>query len=128
MSRAVLGSIASTVPSRLGECEVGLLALREPTPGPVLTFSVGWEFVSVWNRQHCCAVLDRALLRLSLPIGVVTGWTVDELTWWSSSATNAVMVGLSDRRPLPGAADAGTQEPTWWRLEPAGLALLREQV
>lgn len=126
MSRGVLGAIASTMPSAVGDCEVGLLALRDATRGPALTFSVGWEFVGVWNGRHCCAVLDRALLRLSLPLGVATGWTVDELTWWSSSATDAVLVGLSDRRRPTGSTDV--PEPTWWRLDPAGLALLRENV
>lgn len=125
MSRERLESVALAVPGTpFGDCDLGLRALHDGSPGPVLTFSVGWEFVAVWEDRHCCAVLDRALLRFSLPVGVETSWTVDELTWWSSSASDVVLVGLSGR-------DAGAttgREPAWWRLEPAGLERLRERV
>lgn len=131
VGRGVITLTAARNRSVLGDCEVGLLALRDGARGPELTFSVGWEFVSVWDERHCCAVLDRALLRYCLPSGVETSWTVDELTWWSSAAATSsgdvVLVGLSGRRDLAGDASA-VREPAWWRVSPAGLSSLRRRV
>lgn len=121
---------ATVRPTTLEDCEVELLSLADGTPGPMLTFSVGWEFVSVWERQHCLAVLDRALLRYCLPTGVETSWTVDELSWWSSTTStrsgDVVLVARSGGGDLAGNGRA--REPAWWRLAPAGLAQLRERV
>jgi hypothetical protein len=76
-------------------------------------FRIRRESVEIWSREHCCAVLDRQMLRAWLAAPEASALVVDEVTFATDASGRAALdlphVGL-------------------WPLAPHVLAGLRDRV